>query len=103
MKYLIRTVETYRVANEDEAKQVIEDAKKDRNFSLSKYSSEYKCTKQKGEVGDEWYRVILTKDFTTEKEPDCTASVNYNVSMGAFPDPIEKDEEYDNEEGDIVF
>ena len=36
MKYLIRTVETYRVANEDEAKQLIESAKNDRNYSLSK-------------------------------------------------------------------
>ena len=99
MKYLIKTVETYRVANEAEAKQLIEESKVDRNFTLSKYSSEYKNAKAKGEIVDEWYRVILTKDFTPEKEPDCTTTVNYNVDAGAFPDPIEKDE--DEEPGDM--
>lgn len=83
MKYLIKTVETYRVASENEAKQVIEDAKKDGNYFLSKYNSEYKCTKAKGEVVDEWYRVTLTKEFTSEKEPDSYADISYSVS--GFP------------------
>ena len=100
MKYLIRSVLTYRVPNEDEAKQLIEDAKKDRNFTLSKYSSEYKCKKAKGEVEDEWYRVTLTQDFTSEKEPDCTASVIYNVDAGYFPEPVTKDEDEDENEDD---
>lgn len=89
MSYLIRTVETLRVANESEAQKVINEAKKDKNFTLSKYSSEYKCAKAKGEIVDEWYRVILTKDFTDEKEPDCTTTVSYNVEEGAFPEPVE--------------
>lgn len=101
MKYLIKTVETYRVANEAEAKQLIEESKVDRNFTLSKYSSEYKNAKAKGEIVDEWYRVILTKDFTPEKEPDCTTTVAYNVDAGAFPDPIEKAEDEDEELGDM--
>ena len=101
MKYLIKTVETYRVANEAEAKQLIEESKVDRNFTLSKYSSEYKNAKAKGEIVDEWYRVILTKDFTPEKEPDCTTTVNYSVDAGAFPDPIEKAEDEDEEPGDM--
>lgn len=97
MKYLIKTVETYRVASEDEAKQVIEAAKKDGTYFLSKYNSEYKCTKVKGEVADEWYRVTLTKEFTSEKEPDSYADVSYSVS--GFPtkekaiDNIAEDEE----------
>lgn len=93
MKYLIKTVETYRVASEDEAKQVIEAAKKDGNYFLSKYNSEYKCTKAKGEVVDEWYRVTLTKEFTSEKEPDCCTDVSYSVT--AFEkavDNIDEDE-----------
>ena len=94
-KYLIKTVETLRVATEDEAKAVIEEAKKDKNFTLSKYSSEYKCSKAKGEVIDEWYRVILTKDFTSEKEPDCTTTISYNVEAGAFPDPVSREDEED--------
>ena len=93
MKFLVRAVETYRVANEDEAKQLIEIAKKDPNFELTKYSSEYKAKKSKGEVVEDWYRVTLTKDFTDEKEPDRTVSVNYNVDFGAFPDPVTREED----------
>ena len=99
-KYLIRSVNTYRVASETEAKQLIEEAKADRNFTLSKYSSEYKCSKAKGEVVDEWYRVTLTEDFTSEKEPDCTTTVSYNVDEGAFPDPVATKDEDDEEDSD---
>lgn len=93
MKYLIKTVETYRVANEAEAKQLIESAKTDHSYTLSKYSSEYKCSKAKGEIVDEWYRVILTKDFCHEREPDTTATVTYTVEQGAFPEPVDSDED----------
>lgn len=98
MKYLVRSVETYRVANEAEAKKVIEDAKADKTYTLSKYSSEYKCTKSKGEVVDEWYRVILTKDFNVEKEPDTYVDVTYKTEAGFFPEPVEKNEEDDGVE-----
>ena len=101
MKYLIRTVETYRVANEEEAKRAIEEAKNDNSYTLSKYSSEYKCSKAKGEIVDEWYRVILTKDFNIEKEPDCSVEIAYNVEQGYFPEPVKNDE--DPEERGIEF
>jgi hypothetical protein len=104
MKYLVRTVETYRVANEAEAKKVIEEAKADRTYTLSKYSSEYKCTKAKGEVVDEWYRVILTKYFNIEKEPDKYVEVNYSAEIGYFPDPVTKEEnESENESDEVPF
>ena len=80
MKYLVRSVETYRVANEEEAKKTIEEAKKDPSYVLSKYSSEYKCSKSRGEVVDEWFRVQLTKDFNLEKEPASIVDVTYSVS-----------------------
>ena len=98
MKYLVRSVETYRVANEAEAKATIEEAKADKSYSLSKYSSEYKCTKAKGEVVDEWFRVVLTKDFNVEKEPEQYVAVTYEVEPGFFPEPAikEKDEEEDS-------
>lgn len=83
-KYLIKNIETYRVDSEPEAKQLIEDAKKDRAYTLSKYSSEYKCTKVKGEIDQEWFRVVLTKDFNVEKEPDRTIEVKYEAH-GNFP------------------
>lgn len=91
MKYLLKTVETYRVANENEAKALIESAKKDSQYTLTKYLSEYKNAKQKGEIVDEWYRVTLTKEFTAEKEPDVTATVSYKVEDGAFPEPAEEE------------
>ena len=93
MKYLLKTVETYRVATEDEAKKLIEDAKKDRNFTLVKYLSEIREQKSKGEVIDSWYRVTLTKAFTDEKEPDTTVIVNYKSYAGAFPSPKSDDTE----------
>lgn len=93
MKYLLKTVETYRVATEDEAKKLIEDAKKDKNFTLVKYLSEMREQKSKGEVIDSWYRVTLTKAFTDEKEPDTTVIVNYQSYAGAFPSPKSDDME----------
>ena len=95
-KYLVKAVETWRVDSEETAKSLIEDAKKSNDFDLSKYSSEYKCKKVKGEIEEEWYRVTLTKDFTDEKEPDCTTTVAYNVNEGIFPSPVNTD---DDEEG----
>ena len=95
MKYLVRSVETYRVENETEAKKAIEEAKADKNYTLSKYSSEYKCTKSKGEVVDEWYRVILTKDFNVEKEPDTYVDITYTTEAGFFPSPVNSEEDED--------
>lgn len=77
MKYLIQTVETYRVNKEDEAKRMIEEAKSDNHFILKKYSSEYKEKKQKGEVIDTYYKVTLTKAFTDEKEPEFRTEISY--------------------------
>ena len=77
MKYLIQTVETYRVDKEDEAKRMIEEAKSDNHFILKKYSSEYKEKKQKGEIIDTYYRVTLTKAFTDEKEPEFRTEISY--------------------------
>lgn len=83
MKYLLKTVETYRVQTENEAKALIEEAKKQNCFALSKYMTEYKEQKAKGEVIDSWYRVTLTKLFTDEKDPEYTTDIKYDVS--GFP------------------
>lgn len=68
-KFLIRRVETFRVDTESEAKAFIEEQKKNPEYTLTKYSSEYKERKAKGEVIDCWWRVTLTKDYNEEKEP----------------------------------
>ena len=93
MKYLLKTVESYRVATEKEAKDLIETAKKDPHYTLVKYLSEVKEQKSKGEVIDSWYRVTLTKAFTDEKEPDSTVNIEYKSYAGTFPDPIKEEDE----------
>jgi len=77
MKYLLETTETYRVADEAEAKELIEQAKKGNNYTLKKYISQYKERKQKGEIIDTWYKVTLVKDFNDEKEPEVAFEVEY--------------------------
>ena len=77
MKYLISTVETYRVNNESDVEALISEAKGAREYELAKYTREYKEKKSKGEVIDAWYKVTLTKKFTDEKEPDRSVEVSY--------------------------
>ncbi len=85
-KYLITTVETWRVSTEAEAAKMIEEAKQDNHYELKKSSAEKKEAKQKGEVVDEWVKVQLTKIFNIEKEPDSFVSINYEKESeyGAF-------------------
>lgn len=78
MKYLINTTEIYRVNTESEAAQLIEDAKNCHDYILTKYSSQYKERKQKGEVIDSFYKVSLTKAFNDEKEPEIDIDIVYN-------------------------
>lgn len=92
-KFLVSTCEVYRVETESEVKRAIEEAKQDSSFALTKYVSEYKERKLKGEVVDSYYKLTLTKTFNDIKEPTSTIEVVYNVSQGAFPDPIENSEE----------
>ena len=68
-KYLVRTTETFRIDTEAEAKIFIEEQKRKGNYEVTKYSTERKEKKTKGEVVDAWYRVTLVKDFNDEKEP----------------------------------
>ena len=79
MKYLIQTVETYRAGTEAEAQGIIAEAKVAGEYNLTKYASEKKEVKAKGEVIDEYFKVTLTKVFTDIKEPDTIASVIYEV------------------------
>ena len=79
MTYLIQTVETYRADTETEAQKLIEEAKNAGEYTLTKYASEQKEVKQKGEVIDEYIKVSLTKTFTNIKLPEVKASVIYEV------------------------
>lgn len=78
-KYLISTVETYRVDTEAEATKTIEEAKNDSSYILGKYTSEHKERKSKGEVIDEYWKLALTKIFNDIKEADTFVNINYEV------------------------
>ena len=79
MRYLIQTVETYRADTEVEAQELINEGKTAGEYILAKYASEKKEVKAKGEVIDEYYKVTLTKVFTSIKEPEVVANVIYEV------------------------
>ena len=77
MKYLVETTEVYRVDTENEAKVVIEEAK--RTSSVVKYNCVYKERKAKGEIVDSWYKVTILKRWDNEKEPSGSTSVSYGT------------------------
>lgn len=80
-KYLINTTEVYRVDSENEATDLINEAKHDTKFELAKYTSVKKELKQKGEVVDEWYQVSFVKKFNAEKDPTTHVAVSYEVEF----------------------
>ena len=78
MKYLISTVETYRIDTEAEVEQMIADAKDDSRFVLTKYNCEHKDVKEKGDEviflrkitpggADESYGIYVAKLAGIEK------------------------------------
>lgn len=72
--YLIKVTEQYRCDTEEEAKALIEEAKQSHQYTVAKSSSEIKVAKAKG---DEWRKVLITKVFTSEKEPDVQVQPKY--------------------------
>jgi hypothetical protein len=66
-KYLITTVETYRVDTEEEAKNFVEELK-DGEGEVLKHSIEYKEKKTKDDF-QSWYRLIVKRQYNIEKEP----------------------------------
>ena len=75
--YLIKVTEQYRCDTEAEAEVLINEAKESGQYTVVMSSSEIKTTKSKGEVIDEWRRVLITKEFTSEKEPTEQITVVY--------------------------
>lgn len=78
-KYLIQTTEVYRADSETEAQEIIGAAKAAAEYTLTKYSSEKKEVKAKGEVIDEFYKITLAKTFTDIKDPEIQVDVIYEV------------------------
>ena len=64
MKTLLSTVETFRVDTEEEAKELIEEAKENAtDYMVTNYTSTYKEKKSKGEVIASGYQVKITKEY----------------------------------------
>ena len=80
MKYLLDTTEKYRVSSEDEATALIEEAKNEKGYILTKYSSQYKEKKQKGEIVDYFWLVSLTKEFNKQSDPNNDIDVEYKLN-----------------------
>ena len=81
MKYLINTVETYRVATVDDVETLHEQLKQDSRFTIVSFSYKTKQVKQKGEIIDEYQLVSVKKLFNDEKEPIATIEVDYKVEF----------------------
>ena len=82
-KYLINTIETFRIDSETEAKQFIENMA-NCDGEIVKHSIEYKEQKSKGEVIQSWYRVTIKRVFNDEKDPIdsynlSTESINFDT------------------------
>jgi hypothetical protein len=79
MRYLTKTVETYRLPNEESVEKFLKELKEDSHFTIAKYTSAKKEVKAKGEVIDEYIRFEVTKLFNDEKEPDSYIDIKYSV------------------------
>lgn len=77
MTYLVNVTEVYRADREAEAEMLINEAKENTTYTLTKYNCEHKERKVKGDVVDDWYKVTLVKSFTDEKEPNESVKIIY--------------------------
>lgn len=82
MRYLTKTVETYRVATVEQAQAFHEELKNDNRFTVSSFTTKTKYIKEKKEIVEEYQLVTVTKLFNDEKEPDSEINVNYD--KGAY-------------------
>lgn len=67
MKTLLKTTDVYRVDTEEEAVEMINQAKDDQisgNYTLTKSGYVLKTKKSKGEIIDSWTIVTTEKTFT---------------------------------------
>ena len=86
MKYLINTQETWHAETEQEAVELIEEAKKTNPGNLLKYSSQHKEKYNKdGEQIYDYYKVTLNKTFNIEKEPDTIIDIDYSFHKQEKP------------------
>lgn len=79
MGYLLKAVDTYRVATVADVENLHEELLQDPTFDLTAFSYKTKYIKAKGEIIEEYQVVSATKMFTEEKNPDRSVTVVYEV------------------------
>lgn len=77
MRYLLKAVDTYRVATVADVEALHQELLDDPTFDLTAFSYKTKYIKQKGEIVEEYQVVSATKVFTEEKEPERVVTVAY--------------------------
>lgn len=77
MVYLTKVTETYRADTEEEAMELIEEAKHNNMYVVEKYSNTKKEVKSKGEILDQFQIVSLVKAFNDPKEPTSEIAITY--------------------------
>lgn len=77
MRYLLKAVDTYRVASVNDVETLHEELLNDPTFDLVAFSYKTKYIKAKGDIVEEYQVVSATKMFTDEKEPERTVTVTY--------------------------
>lgn len=80
MKYLIQTVDTYRVATVADVERLHEDLQHNPNFDLVAFSYKTKYIKAQGEIVEEYQVVTAKKIFNPEKEPESSIDVCYTFA-----------------------
>jgi hypothetical protein len=78
VKYLLKTVNTYRVHTVAEVEQLHEELKHNPLFELTAFSYTTKDIKVKGEVIDQYQVVKAQLVFANEKEPEAQFEVEYH-------------------------
>lgn len=79
MKFLLNSVDTYRVETVEEVERLHEALKNDTNFTLISFSYKTKEIKIKGEVVETYQVVSAKKMFTEEKNPEVQVEIVYEV------------------------
>ena len=77
MTYLLKAVDTYRVATVNDVEALHEELLNDPTFDLIAFSYKTKYIKAKGEIIEEYQVVSATKVFTEEKSPERVVNVIY--------------------------
>ena len=78
-KYLCRVTEEYHVTTESEVDELIEEARESNIYDLKKSGVQKKEVKEKGEVVDEFYVVVLCKHIQDLKNPEVQVDLHYEV------------------------